>query len=247
MGYWNKLKAGWYRRGLDYSDFPTAALEVMLPRLKGVKTILDVGAGCGTLALPLARKGFSVTALEPSEAMRNVLKEDVAKEKLRNVKTLAGEWGAVTVKPHDALLCANVPELLKEPEAFIKAADAIARKTVFLIVNADPNSGKFYYKELYPLLFNKEWGIRSDYLKTYTALHAMGIFANVEIIDYDFDQPFDDMDEAVTFWKEYIGIVTEEHDAKLRGFLEKKLVKKGRLLLARFHKKSAVIWWRKKR
>ena len=65
------------------------------------------------------------------------------------------------------------------------------------------------------------------------------------MIEYDFDQPFDDMDEAVEFWKEYLGIVTEEHDAELRGFLSKKLVRKKGALLARFHKRSAVIWWKK--
>ncbi|MEK7829193.1 MAG: hypothetical protein AAB256_05340, partial [Deltaproteobacteria bacterium] len=35
--------------------------------------------------------------------------------------------------------------------------------------------------------------------KTYTNLHNLGIFANVEIIKYNFDQPFDNMKEAVAF------------------------------------------------
>ncbi|MBI5885846.1 MAG: class I SAM-dependent methyltransferase [Deltaproteobacteria bacterium] len=249
MGYWNTLKAGWYRRGLDYSDFSTTALKVMLPRLKaeGVKTVIDVGAGCGTLTLPLARKGFSVTALEPSEAMLEILKTDVKKARLRNIKTLHGEWGKVAAKPHDALICANVPELLKEPRSFIETASPLVKKLVFLIVNADPKGDKFFYKELYPLLFNRQWEPRSDYLKTYAALHELGIYANIEMISYDFDQPFDDINEAVTFWKEYIGIVTEEHDARLKTFLQKRLVKRGRILLARFHKRSAVIWWRKEK
>jgi hypothetical protein len=53
------------------------------------------------------------------------------------------------------------------------------------------------------------------------------------------------MDEAVEFWKEYMGIVTEEHDGKLRGYLGKKLKKIRGGLIAKFHKKSAIIWWRK--
>lgn len=247
MGYWNKLKADWYRRGLDYSGFAAAALDVMLPRLKGAKTILDVGAGCGALTLPLAKKGFSVTALEPSTAMLDILKTDTAGASLRRIKTVHGEWGKVAVKAHDAIVCANVPELLKEPQTFVSEASALARQTIFLIVNADPNSNKFYYRELYPLLFGKEWCPRSDYLKTYASLHDMGIYANIEMINYAFDQPFDDINEAVAFWKEYIGIVTEEHDIALKGFLEKKLVKKGKLLIARFDKRSAVIWWKQEK
>ncbi|MEK7829308.1 MAG: hypothetical protein AAB256_05925, partial [Deltaproteobacteria bacterium] len=81
--------------------------------------------------------------------------------------------------------------------------------------------------------------------KTYTNLHNLGIFANVEIIEYAFDQPFDNMKEALDFWKEYMGIVTAEHDEKLRNFLGKKLEKFKGGLIARFHKRSAVIWWKK--
>ena len=128
---------------------------------------------------------------------------------------------------------------------FLKQADALAKKAVFLIEGADPNADKFYYKELYPLLFNKPFLPRTDYLKTYTDLHSLGIFANVEVIEYDFDQPFDNMEEAVDFWKEYMGIVTGEHDEKLKIFLGGKLKRYKGGLIARFHKKSAVIWWRK--
>lgn len=244
-GYWNRLKAQWYRRGLDYSTLPKVALGSILPRSEDCKTFLDIGSGCGTLAIPLARAGKKVTALDSSRAMIEILEGDARKEGLKGIKTITASWGEVELKPHDAVLCANVPALLKETEGFVKDALRLAKKAFFIIENADPNSDKFYYKELYPLLFNKPFGERSDYIKTYNALHDMGIFANVEIIDYDFDQPFYDIEEAIGFWKEYIGIVTEEHDAKLKNYLSKKLVKKKGMLFAKFHKKSAIIWWRK--
>lgn len=243
-GFWNRLKAQWYRKGLEYNSLPNVALSFILPRAGSASTFLDIGSGCGTLAIPLARAGKKVTAIDSSRAMIDILEEDIRKDGIKNIKPLLAAWGDVEVKPHDVVLCANCPTLLRE-ESFLKETDRLARKMVFLIEGADPDSDKFYYKELYPLLFNKPFEKRTDYLKTYTALHDMGIFANVEIIDYDFDQPFDDIDEAVEFWKEYIGIVTEEHDRTLREFLEKKLIKSKGLLFARFHKKSAIIWWRK--
>jgi len=246
MGFWNRLKAGWYHKGLPYSTLPAIALDFILPRTTDARTFLDVGAGCGALSIPLARAGKKVTSLDPSDAMLGYLEEDAAKENLRNIKTIHAAWGEAPLKPHDVILCANVPDLLKEPEPFIRDAGKLAKKAVFLIENADPESDKFYYRELYPLLFNKPFGERTDYMKTYAALHSMRIFANVEIIEYDFDQPFDDIPEALEFWKEYLGIVTEEHDRKLTEFLERKLVRKKGTLLAKFHKKSAIIWWRKK-
>ncbi|MDP2690200.1 MAG: class I SAM-dependent methyltransferase [Deltaproteobacteria bacterium] len=240
----NRLKAQWYRRGLDYSTLPETALSFILPRTEDSKTFLDIGSGCGTLAVPLAKNGKRVTALDASAAMIEILREDIRREGLKNIKAVHAAWGEAELKPHDVVLCSNVPALVGAP-GFLEDAQRLARKAVFIIENADPDADKFYYRELYPLLFNKEFGKRTDYLDTYKRLHDMGIFANVEIIEYDFDQPFDDINEAVEFWKEYIGIVTGEHDGKLRDFLSKKLVMKKGVLLARFHKKSAIMWWRK--
>ncbi len=245
-GFFNRLKAGWYRRGLDYSDFPKIVVPFMLSKDKGLKTFLDVGSGCGSLAIPLARAGKTVTALDPSPAMIEILNEEIKKQRLKRIKTILAAWGEAKVKPHDAVICANVPYLLKGNPQFLKDAVAYSKKAVFFIEGADPRADKFYYKDLYPLVFGREFGERNDYIETYDALHKMGIFANVEMIEYDFDQPFDSLDEAVLFWKEHMGIVTEEHDRKLADYLSKKLVKKGKGLLARFHKKAAIIWWRKR-
>jgi len=244
-GFWNTLKAKWYQKGLKYSNLPKIALNIILQKTRDCKTFLDVGAGCGTLAIPLSKAGKTVTALDPSKAMIALLDEEIKKKKLRNVRTINAAWGEVEMKPHDVILCANVPGLLKDSIDFLKQANALAKKAVFFIEGADPNADKFYYKELFPLLFNKPFLPRTDYLKTYTDLHSLGIFANVEVIEYDFDQPFDNMEEAVDFWKEYMGIVTGEHDEKLKIFLEGKLKRYKDGLIARFHKKSAVIWWRK--
>jgi SAM-dependent methyltransferase len=244
-GGWNRLKARWYRKGLDYSDFADKVLSVILPKTEREKTFLDVGSGCGALALPLAKAGKKVTALDPSPHMIEILKEDARRLKLKNIKTIVAPWAGVSLKPHDVVLCANVPELLKDSKGFLKEANGLAKKFLFLVVGADPHADKFYYKELFPLVFNKPFGPRSDYLLSYSNLHSLGIFANVEVIEYDFDQPFSDMEEALEFWKEYMGIVTEEHDEKLRGFLSGKLKRIKGGLLAEFHKKSAVIWWRK--
>ena len=244
MGYWNKLKANWYRRALDYSGFPDAALGVIGHLTTKAKTFLDAGCGCGTLALPLAKAGKTVTALDPSKAMLDILVHDARILGLqKKIKPILSEWREADIQRHDVIICSNVPELLKDPRAFITRANDLARKAVFLIINADPKADKFYYKELYPLLFNKEFTERGGYISTYTTLADMGIFANVRIIDYDFDQPFDSIDEAVLFWKEYLGLVTGEHDAKLLAYLSKKLIKRKKTLFARFHKKSAVIWW----
>ncbi len=245
--YWNRIKARWYRRGLDYSSFAQTVLTKILPLTEECRSFLDVGSGCGTLSIPLARAGKKVTAIDASPHMIEILREDMKRLGIKNIRPIVAQWGEKKLCPHDVVICANVPELLKGSERFPLEANDLSRRFVFLVTSAGTEQDKFYYRELYPLLFNKPFEKRADYLKTYTTLHSMGIFANVEIIEYDFDQPFHDMDEAMEFWKEYLGIVTEEFDGRLREFLSRKLepIKGG--LLARFHKRSAIIWWRRVR
>lgn len=236
--FWNKLKVDWYRRGVRTSDFAKTVIPIILAHAEGSESFLDIGSGPGTLSIPLAEADKLVTALDPSKNMIDALREENSE-----IETINAAWGEVELKGHDAVICANVPELLKGNEEFLSTVASLAAKFVFLVCGADPMADKFYYKELMPLIFKEDFKPRSDYLKTYSTLHDLGIFANVEIIEYDFDQPFVDLDEAVEFWKEYMGIVTEEHDTTLKGFLEEKLIRDNNGLLAKFHKKSAVIWW----
>ncbi len=242
-GFWNKLKAKWYKEGLAASTFPSTVVPYILSHAAGAETFLDVGAGCGSLALPLARAGKTVTALEPAAAMMALLDEDIQSEGLKNITTITSPWKEGLCETQDAIICANVPGLLKGSTDFIKEANEAAKKYVFIIESADPAADKFYYKELYPLIFNRQFGPKKDYIATYNALHSLGIFANVRIVEYDFDQPFASIGDALEFWKEHMCIVTGEFDETLKNFLSKKLVKKDGLLVSKIHKRSAIIWW----
>src|SRR3990170_8396978 len=88
--FWNRLKAQWYRRGLEHSDFSKKLLPVILPEMRGAKTVLDVGSGCGALSVPLAKKGKTVTALDPSAHMIDILNSHIKKIKIKGVKTALG-------------------------------------------------------------------------------------------------------------------------------------------------------------
>src|SRR3990172_507863 len=140
----NRLKAQWYRRGLEHSDFSKKLLPVILPEMREAKTVLDVGSGCGALSMPLAKKGKIVTALDPSPHMIDILNSDIKRLKIKGVRPVLGAWNDVKPKPHDAIICSNVPELLKDDAEFMKEADRLAKKAVFLVTRVDPNTHKFY-------------------------------------------------------------------------------------------------------
>ncbi len=54
--------------------------------------VLDIGAGPGTLALPLSPLVKEVTAIEPGAGMIGILNEHAAKNHITNIRTIQSRW-----------------------------------------------------------------------------------------------------------------------------------------------------------
>ncbi|MFZ3063682.1 MAG: methyltransferase domain-containing protein [Nitrospirota bacterium] len=240
---WSDKRANWFRNAQRISDYPDKVIAVMEPILKECKSALDIGAGAGALAQALAKRLKKVTAVEPAPAMVKVLKEEASLRGLRNLNIIELPWDEAGVGEHDIIICANLPSFVVDAPGFLEQIRRLG-KYIFHIQNVNPNKDKFFYKELYPIIFKKEYQKKVDYLDSYIQFHSLGIYANVNIIEYNFDQPFDDLDEAVDFWKEYLGLETNEFDNLLYDFLARRLQKKNGNYIFVDRKRSAVIWWK---
>ena len=242
--FWTPRRARWFNQAVQISDFPAQTLKALEPVLVGCRSALDVGAGVGALSVPLARTVEAVTAMEPSPAMLEALRENLARHHLRNVTCTPAAWGKTEVPPHDLILVANVSPIFTDLLGFLTTAEPLARRAIALVQNVGPGTEKFYFGELYPLLLGRPYPGRDDYLKTVTLLHSLGIHADVQIIGYHFDQPFADLAEAVDFWKEQMRLTEPEQERRLVGFLQSKLQRVGSRLVAPMRRQSAVLTWR---
>ena len=242
--FWTSRRARWFNQAVQISDFPAQTLKALEPVLVGCRSVLDVGAGVGALTIPLARSVEAVTAMEPSPAMLEALRENLAHYHLRNVTCIPAAWGKTEVPPHDLILVANVSPIFTDLLGFLTTAEPLARRAITLVQNVGPGTEKFYFGELYPLLLGRPYPGRDDYLKTVTLLHSLGIYADVQIISYHFDQPFTDLGEAVDFWKEQMRLTEPEQERRLVGFLQSKLQRVGSRLVAPMRRQSAVLTWR---
>ena len=81
---------GLFRADPQRTDEPI--LEALLALTRPDDTWLDIGAGAGRYALPLALHVREVVAVEPSDGMRGALEELATEHGIVNVRALADRW-----------------------------------------------------------------------------------------------------------------------------------------------------------
>lgn len=234
----------WYERATARGDYAPRVLATIADLLDGCRSVLDVGAGFGALAVPLARRVERLTALEPSPAMAAALGRQVARAGLRNVTVVPAPWGAVPVPAHDLVLCAHVGPLLRPDSAFVRDVGDVARRGVVLVHDAGGGDEKFFFPELYPALLGRPYVREHDDGALLRALRARGLDPRLAVIEYRSDQPFATLDEACEFWMTYMALEGADVRRFLRRFLARRLVVVTGGWLAPFRKRACVLAWR---
>jgi hypothetical protein len=73
----------------------------------------------------------------------------------------------------------------------------------------------------------------------------MGIYANVETSEYELEQRFSTLDEAVQQWQENLDTTAPEATQIIRDHLSKTLEKTEDGLCSKGTQKMVMIWWNK--
>jgi len=127
--------------------------------------------------------------------------------------------------------------MLDMQEALAKM-NAAATKSVYLFTFA----GRWMDGGLCEEICGEKRSSWSDYIHLCNILHDMGIYADVEIWDSEFEQRYANMDEAVTRVMEMYDLPSEK-DGALREYLSGTLVKDDGTLCLKRKSKSAMIRW----
>jgi len=115
------------------------ALELLRALVRPGETWLDIGAGGGRYALPLALLAKTVIAVEPSEGMRSVLRAGIAEHGISNVEIVAERWPMRGAPTADVALMAHIGYDLEEIGPFLDAVEASARRLcVAVLVTPSP-------------------------------------------------------------------------------------------------------------
>ena len=138
---------------------PVSSLFVADPRRTGEEALdallvladpedrwLDIGAGAGRYALPLAGYVAEIIAVEPSVSMRNALRTGVEEHGIENLRIVAGAWPAALASlgqppVAEVALIAHVGYDIEEIGPFIEAMErAASRLCVAMLTDQSPAS-----------------------------------------------------------------------------------------------------------
>lgn len=215
-------------------------------------TVLDVGAGPGSLAIPLAKRVKSVTAIEPAPGMFECLKDHIKEECIENIVCINKKWESVSlddIGKHDVVVACMSLGMFDLQAALKKMNDA-AIHYVYIFWHIDKSDWWTYYEKLWPKVHNRPYvpGPGANYV--YNILYCMGIYANIETKYHrPWKEEYPSLDDAVAQFKAYVGAVTSEQENALRKYLPEILMQKDNgayTLPDDGNLPYAMIWWDKK-
>jgi ubiquinone/menaquinone biosynthesis C-methylase UbiE len=175
---------------------PDDTVERLSDLISPQDTVLDVGAGGGRLTVPLAEYCSHVTAVEPSESMREQLLATTEAWDVKNVSVVASKWEEAVVDRHDLIACAHVIYTVTEIEAFIRKLSNHARKTVALISFERPATAT--YLPLWSYIHGEERIQLPTLPQIEKLLKEMGIDFEMTWLNEWISRPFKSREQALT-------------------------------------------------
>ena len=176
--FWDR-RAQHFRGGDEASPYVAGFVGHM--RIRPGESVLDVGCGSGALALPLARDGHDVVALDFSQGMLDVLRRLASADGLRNVRTVqAGwddDWRAAGVGVADVVIASRSLDV-RDLRAALQKLDAFALRRVCITLPAD---GLLYPQLLAHEAVGRPYKKRGDQDTAVNVLRQMGIEAEVSV------------------------------------------------------------------
>lgn len=243
--FWDR-RAPEFARHASGSDYIWQFMDLLRP--EPAWTILDVGCAAGTLAVPLAGKVASITAMDASEGMLALLNERCRELGIENIRSLKGrwedDWDELGIGVHDVAIGSR-SLLVEDLRSAIEKLDAHARERVYIstIVGDGPHDRRIIEGA------GRRFHPGAEYIYVVNLLYQMGIFANLNFTVTETEKSFANVDEAVQGLRWMLQGMTQEEEERLRGFLPGYLVPaNGRLRIpGPGIVRWAVLWWDKKR
>lgn len=208
--------------------------------------VLDIGAGPGKYAVPLAARGCGVTIVEPSPVMREVLAENMCEHGITGITVIPKRWEDVTTGelggPFDAVIASYSLTMMDMGKALEKM-QACCTGTVHLFWFLTPPPWVQVNKDLWPLLHGGVFPGEPTADWLWQILCEMGIYANITV-EVKFSAPvYAGVDDAVQEFSRRLNCTSAAQTEIVRNYLQSVLRHDTRGLVLGNDTLGAHIWW----
>ena len=239
--FWRTRAAGFRA---DPRREPDAALRRVLNMAGPDTTVLDVGAGGGRLALPLALRCRHVTAVEPSPSMVEQLLEGADEAGISNLSVVQANWEDAEVESADLVICSHVVYGVVDIDQFVLKLDAHARGevAVFAFMDSPPSRFAAFWRAVY-----REERLNMPALpELMQVLWQLGIHPDVEMLPLDARFAFESREDAVRQVASFLWVVPgSEEEGRLVGAASELLKEDAdgfRIKGAKFRPNGLITW-----
>jgi SAM-dependent methyltransferase len=208
--------------------------------------VLDIGAGPGTFAVPLAMRGCEVTAVEPSSRMRQALEEYADRERVDNITVLPYRWEDVSPEilapPYDVVLASH-SLLMEDIVEAVRKMDSFSCRNVYLTWFLTHPLWTGVVADLWPQVHGCEYvrGPTADVL--WNALIQSGIYANITVQKISSHHMYADMNEAMNEFMFRLKIEEDTHQELIEDYIERNLTRTDQGLEIPGDFWDAMVWW----
>lgn len=188
-------------------------------QLNSNETVLDIGCGPGTLAIPLARRCQQVYALDFSQGMLSLLRQYQQQLGLYNILSIQRAWqDDWSDVPQADVVIASRATLVSDLDEAIDKLTAKAKKRVYLTAITRPH---FLDREIFHAIERDDLGFPT-YIYLLNRLYQRGIEAELYFLPSPtsaFQGEYQDFENAVEF---SLGKLNNAEKTKLFGFYQRK-------------------------
>ena len=241
---WNSVAKD-FGKWLENDDYPDILLKEM--KISSEDTVLDIGCGEGTITKKIAKKAKSVTGIDKSEGMLEILNEKAQENNITNIETIEEDLTKITadnVGKHDIVVASRSLNNIINIKETIANINEIANKYVYITLFG-PNNWKLE-KEFYQSI-NKEYAEFPSHRYFFNILVDMGIYPNVENLNIGHEREYETIEEALESGKWRLDNLDEKEKEQLYEFLETILHKNENGKLSNPEDKAdwVLYWWKK--